>query len=862
MVAGQVAAEAGPEAAPDVLYAGCATVLAGPICAREPGATLRLWAAVHRDATLVLELDGAAVAVDWTAAEDGLRAAVVPAAEATRVVLRDADAGWRWQLGLAAASEPPAELRAIAGLAEAERYAEAAAAVEAALGRLRGADRVMGLKLGLDIEYGRGAMEAAVAAAERVFAAAVAEEMFEVASDAALMASFVCSAYLVDFTGARGWLDRQAVLLPQLSSGRLHRGEYVALLAERTGDFRMALREYSEQVRVTRALGLNVELAAALAGLGVLRGRLGDTEGAEAAFAELFGLAGLAADTVARAQISASWVALMARARGQAAADPEPLLTLALAHFTAHADRLALAEVRLNLAYAALLRGDPAAARAALDRVEPATRANHWWRLYLDGRIAAAEGRSEAALRRFEGLIGEAEAIGDRALAWSAGVGAGEALEAMGRVDAAIGRYRAAAALHAASLASVAIDAGRERYAAEGDRAAQRLVRLLVRSGRADEAVCAARRARVQAFAGLAATTRDPQALVRLRMARDEMAAEVERTWDLPKRAAEQRRARLRARARRLDEELDEALAGMGSLSEGTGESCAGLRGPGPGEVVLVYFPVEAGYVGFAVDERGVVAAELPAELEIDPEARGRQLLGPFEAVLARAMRVRVVASGGLSGEAFHALGWGGRPLVDRVAVAYSLDLPGEQAAGTRPRQVVQLAPPSNLDGARDELAVAEQLRARGLVVTRLVGDEVDLRSRIGATDLLHYVGHARGDGWGSALDLGGGRALVPGDLLGGSAPMLAVLSGCETGLLDPRAHAGGMSLAHALLLAGSQAVLASDAKVDDELSVALTSAVLVGLADGEDPAEALRRVQRTLFTTRPDWPRFRMFVR
>ena len=36
-------------------------------------------------------------------------------------------------------------------------------------------------------------------------------------------------------------------------------------------------------------------LAAALSGLGVLRGRLGDAEGAEAAFAELFALGGLAA---------------------------------------------------------------------------------------------------------------------------------------------------------------------------------------------------------------------------------------------------------------------------------------------------------------------------------------------------------------------------------------------------------------------------------------------------------------------------------------------------------------------------------------------------------------------------------------
>jgi CHAT domain-containing protein len=174
----------------------------------------------------------------------------------------------------------------------------------------------------------------------------------------------------------------------------------------------------------------------------------------------------------------------------------------------------------------------------------------------------------------------------------------------------------------------------------------------------------------------------------------------------------------------------------------------------------------------------------------------------------------------------------------------------------------VQLVPPSNLARAGEEAdAVAELLRARGVALTRLRGDEPALTAALADVDLLHFVGHARGDGWGGALDLGGDRGLSAGDLLVGPAPRLAVLSGCETGLLDPRAHAGGMSLAHALLRAGADAVIAADARVADDLAAALIPATVAAIAGGEDPAAALRGAQERLRGARGDWSRFRVFV-
>ena len=172
----------------------------------------------------------------------------------------------------------------------------------------------------------------------------------------------------------------------------------------------------------------------------------------------------------------------------------------------------------------------------------------------------------------------------------------------------------------------------------------------------------------------------------------------------------------------------------------------------------------------------------------------------------------------------------------------------------------MQLAPPSNLSGAFDELErSAAGLRAKGVTVERFTGNETDLVLRIAGADLFHYAGHARGEGWGGALELGGDRSLGSRDLLTIVAPRVAVLSGCETGLPDPRAHGGGMSLAHALLLAGAEAVLATDAVVNDEFGAALGTAVVLAIADGREPVEALADVQRTHRTK--GWARFRAYT-
>ena len=873
-VAGEAVVE--EEGPPELLYVGCEAVQAGPVCMLRPDATLRVWLGVHPETPMRAELDGVRLEVPWVAAEDGLRAVFAGPVASGTLTLRAEDAGWKIELGVGRAEGLPAGLVAVQAAIDQGDAEAAARALDAAMPGLEGAGRAEGLKLRGDVAFVRGELQAALDAYEPAFAAAREARLLRRASEVALTASYLCTAVLYDLAGARRWLDRHAELVPLLPEARVRHGYYVGLVADWAGDLRTAQRSYEAQVGLVRALGLDGELAATLSALGVLRSRIGDLEGAEQAVAELLALGDrILIETRAMALHNAAWAAIEARARGQSAPDPEPQLAAAAAIFAPggpRPDPLLAAEAQLNLVYAMLVRGDVGAARVALAATVSPTRTLGRWRDFLAARVALLEGDATAALRGFSAVAQRAAGAGERELEWSAAVGEGEALEKLGRDERALDRYRYAAAMHERDLDALAIDAGRERFAAERDRGSQRLVTLLLRLGRDREAMCAARRARLAGIAGLVAAVRDPAAVAAYRAARVDIDARMEASWELSRRAGERLRVELLAARHRLDTVLDAALTGgtdssmergrVGGASEnpGTPDDCSKLRNPGPGELLLVFYPVDAGYVGFGLDEFELVVSRVPAGLPEDPTMRARSLLGPFEGAIARARRIKVSASGVLSVEGFHALPWAGATLIDQVAVAYSLDLPAVSPKGGVLERVVQLAPPSNLSGAFDELErSAAGLRAKGVTVERFTGNETDLVLRIAGADLFHYAGHARGEGWGGALELGGDRSLGSRDLLTIVAPRVAVLSGCETGLPDPRAHGGGMSLAHALLLAGAEAVLATDAVVNDEFGAALGTAVVLAIADGREPVEALADVQRTHRTK--GWARFRAYT-
>ncbi|MEZ4435102.1 MAG: CHAT domain-containing protein [bacterium] len=202
---------------------------------------------------------------------------------------------------------------------------------------------------------------------------------------------------------------------------------------------------------------------------------------------------------------------------------------------------------------------------------------------------------------------------------------------------------------------------------------------------------------------------------------------------------------------------------------------------------------------------------------------------------------------------------------------AWALDLPvGGAPVASGPRALVVADPESNLPAARGEGArVAGSLRAAGWAVDAFVGAAAggaSVRRALTEVSLFHYAGHGRAerdDPWAAYLALADGSRLSVRDLLAlERGPRWVVLTGCRTGLVDPRAAAGGMGIAQAFLLMGAEGVLAATETVDDGLAGALGAAVASRLgAAGVDLPAAVHGAWAAL-GERPGWEDFRVWVR
>ncbi|MEZ4450573.1 MAG: CHAT domain-containing protein [Nannocystaceae bacterium] len=862
--------------APEILYSGCAG-LEGRVCARVADEPLRVWVFGASAATLRVTLDGRPLEVAGTEIDGGTRVEI-EAGLFGDLMARIEGEGWTW--GLELRPPPTIDPRVVALAAEAEKAdadgASVRAKLEALLPALAPADRAEALALIGDIWFYDDDPAAAVDAYGRAFDPLVAAGSLRRANDIALTSSYAALILLADREASATWLERQAGLFGTYPEARFRHGYFAALLADRSGDLRGAVALLRLHERGARVLGRALHHCEALSQLGVLLARLGDRAGANAAFAQALALGdAVPAHVRARAQVNAAWVDLEALAQGFPSDDPRPRLREALELAQVRGDRPGADEARINLAYTALLQGHVQEARSELDAVEPQRPETQHWRDYLAAQIELVVDRPSEALTAFNQLRLVADGIADRALSTLATIGAGEALEALGRLDEAKARYRSAEAQQAVMLADIAINDGRERFAGQRDRSTRHLVDLLLRTGQREEALCAARQARVRAVRGLAWETRrrvldageqraQETALADYRRVRTELDAAFEASWRLSRRRGEAERARLRREAERARALLDQAL----SVEAATADApCEALPRPTIGALRLFYTPLPSGYAAFALSSDGAIDHTVIIDLGTGAGARSQQLLGPFAAKIDAAERLEIVASGPLSAEAFHALPWRGEPLIAAVDVSFSMDLSQETSRGEAARRALLLAPPSNLESAPAELdAVEAALRGQGWTLERRRGDEDDLMARMVASDLLVYAGHAAAGegGWESALVLAGDRRLSVGDLLAlpGRAPARVVLSGCETGIADPRALAGGMSLASALLLAGAELVIATDARVDDRLAAALTPRLIAAIAEGEDGVHALAVAQRALIGAHPEWARFRAIVR
>lgn len=559
-------------------------------------------------------------------------------------------------------------------------------------------------------------------------------------------------------------------------------------------------------------------------------------------------------------------MSLQLREAGRTDQDPGPLLRETLELAAAAPDDVDTGEVepaRLWLAKLAFVDGDPGLALDHLRDLDPSRLSHDELVEAQDVRLVASIARGasaveiEAELARLEDLAARVTSPG---ATWLATVRRGQVLERHGDLDGAEEAYEHGEDLLDDLIPLSFLGVQAEVAPARRLEGTQRLVSLLLRRGRPEQAFCVLRQAqtRLGQLARLFPRL-DPKAQETLRPIVEEYFS-AKRDQEALLRNAEERstenreRARLEA-ARRQEELLRHALDILVTQGDYRARpSCEELSPRQEGELLLGLYPHHDRLLVLVQDDEGTTYRRLSnyRALTDSDDARwlGHVLLDPLEARLARAKRVRVLASGEAAAIDVHALPFGERLLVEQIPVVYGLDLPPLAPRGYSSGRIDALVLEDELaEGTEAEAsAVQAALEVGGTAVQRVRSGEWTadrLRKALSEVDHFHYAGHAyhgagalrrplhivgKEDGlshrWppypgGAAAEpsyipLGRAERLDVQDILMmEEVPRTVVLMGCTTAARDERFAYGGFSLATAFLGAGAEAVVASTREID-----------------------------------------------
>lgn len=598
----------------------------------------------------------------------------------------------------------------------------------------------------------------------------------------------------------------------------------------------------------------------------------------------------------ARTQVA--WSRLMARERGLAAPDPYAdleALYAATAQEGPCTDVRARVNAAVNLALAAVQHGDYSRARALLRDIDPRGSGPEvalYYHLTLV-RVAVATGDIKLARKHLSPLQAAAARSGDPRLRWHAAYATGQFERSLGDPAAAKAAFTAAEALRDDILLELTLGSARARADTAWDQSNHALAEAHLTAPVPDlrAALELLRRGQTRALQLLDARARLTAAQ------REALSADIQATRAAVERSAAQRASvaeeRLALTQRRelrqgLRERMRRALAEAPTATT----RASSLRGPARGELLLVYLPVGDHWARFADDGVALRGGLFAAPTGDDEQAWSDALLEPFADLIAKADRVRVIASGEVLAQNIHGLPLRGALLLAQVPVVYSLDLPDAAPdEGHLPRSALLVeADAGRLHEARPLAFAAEEADhvlarwARGGLVDRwLVDDEAtrdNVLAALPAVDLLHFIGHGaprqelRGsqDLWDTELLLSGASSLSVEDILGlemDRVPAGVVLSACETALIDPRIHGGGLTIGHSFLLRGSEYVIATTRAILDAEAVQFVDQLYAHAQGGAtlaDPA-ALAATQRDLLAGQgcdalPTVCAYRMWVR
>jgi tetratricopeptide (TPR) repeat protein len=823
----------------EVEYAGCEAVLApGPVCVLRSSRELRLWVGAPPEARIEIQAEGERIDAAGEPVREGQRFTLtLPAVATSVVVLVEAVNGRAsWFLSVA----QPASKESRGALVQLPRQ-----------------------------QASRDLLREVQEKATRVIADLQARRLAAV----------------------RETLDGLHLPSQAPAESRFLASYSRALLAEREGDYRTALAEIQKALETAEEVNLGRYRWLAEEELALLLRGVGRSREAAQLF-ERLRQTPQAANACEEAQLlnNQAWSALLAREAGEACADPADLLARALKTYETckRATLEEAANILLNLALAHLQAGRLAQAQDSLTqahRLEPHPPLFHTlWGLDLEARLALGAGRPAAALSLFDRLEKLAVAAGSPDGRLRAAFGKAQSQQSLGDQAAALETLRHAEAMLDEQSLQVPVHEGRELFMATRQAIVSLHVELLLDQGGNALALDAARHARSRLLrqvehgdrlasltaAGRARWERLLAAYQQRRAALEERARD---DWRLPGDQLRQEQAARRAETEGVKELLDQALLVLGASGDPPGE---GPPAPRPGELILSFHPLPQGWVGFGADGKSVTAHrfELPPEVLSRPEELARRLLLPFQTSIRQARRLRILPSGPLQGIDFHALPFDGDVILAGRPVVYGLDLPISAGPMRSPgRHALVVADPrSDLPGALAEArAVVEVLTSgsRPWITEEVESGKASaaaVRSRLASVDLLHYAGHGTFSGVGgleSGLLLADETELTLGDFLAlERVPAWVVLSGCDTGRSSAETPVEGLGLAHAFLLAGSRAVVASIRPAADRTVPEFFTHFYRQWEREPDLAVALQRAQLSWRQRNPgaDWASFRLF--
>jgi predicted negative regulator of RcsB-dependent stress response len=615
---------------------------------------------------------------------------------------------------------------------------------------------------------------------------------------------------------------------------------YAAVVAEDNGLLGDAHRGFDLAARLAERVGARKQHAAALIEQALLLARMGRFGEATPIAEQAVAVAD--SNVAPDIRLNKAWLDVLRRARDPRVADPSPELRELLDAFTNDPRRATIA--RLNLAVATLQSGDHRLAAKELKLVAP-EQLDQRQLLYYEltrFRIALAALEPSLARARLDRADLLAEVIHDSEFQ-------PELFEARvdlelheGNEDAALDTFERAEQLADALALQVPANDGRSSFWTTLTRSRARHIELALATDDPERALCGvlgARARHLRALAtGLARDLEDPQRSTQYRQLLTEYrtlqrALEQKRgeEWklsgdDLEAFAQEQARDR-----RKLDELLEQAMHVR--EQELPIWRCPDVRPTAPGEALLTAYPSADGKSWwFFLDHAGEVAWIRQADDE-DRTMLATRAVEQFaeRGQLDAVTDLLVIPLGGLLAVDFHTLAPLMRPGGPRVR--HGLGLGRTSTASNSSGLAAILGDGSaNLSNVANELAeVRNLLAARGWDLTASWDPAEEQQPR-----LLHYAGHGEHTGlagWDSALDLPDGRQVTSERLLiERRAPNFVVLGACDAGAVDPTMLDGGMNVAVAMLLAGSQLVIAPNRKVDDRDAHALAQELYAALPD------------------------------